>query len=317
MAYYILEKLATADNFDEEDYLRANSDVAAAVQTGSVESGRAHFMHFGHREGRRLRHGLAVIRSAKQEKLRRLRPLLRTDLPCVETETAFNFLSEEFKKEFNIVETSAVSGHPYENSVMALIEQYSHGLLLDCGAGRRPVYFDNVVNFEIVPYDTTDVLGVGEELPFRDASFDAVISIAVLEHVKDPFRCAREIIRVLKPGGQLLCSVPFLQPLHGYPHHYYNMTHQGLKNLFDHTLTIDRLEVFENTLPIWTLTWILQSWAAGLTSTAKEEFLNLKIADLLQEPQVYLERSFVRNLSREKNLELASACTIFAHKSPS
>jgi hypothetical protein len=26
--------------------------------------------------------------------------------------------------------------------------------------------------------------------------------------------------------------VPFLQPLHGYPHHYYNMTGEGLRNLF-------------------------------------------------------------------------------------
>jgi SAM-dependent methyltransferase len=314
MAYYILEKLATEDNFDEQDYLRGNPDVAAAVQAGSMESGRLHFTHFGRHEGRKLRLGSSHIQMAKRDKLRRLRPLLRADLPCVESETGFNFLSEQLRNEFNIVATTAISDHPYDQYVMELIDQYPQGLLLDCGAGRRPVYFDNVVNFEIVAYDTTDVLGVGEELPFRDASFDAVISNAVLEHVKDPFRCAGEIIRVLKPGGRLLCTVPFLQPLHGYPHHYYNMTHQGLKNLFDHALTIDRLEVFNRTLPIWTLTWILQSWTAGLNGAAKEEFLNLKVADLLQEAPSYMERSFVTNLSREKNLELASACTLYARK---
>ena len=39
------------------------------------------------------------------------------------------------------------------------------GLILDCGGGRRRVYLDNIVNFEIVVYDTTDVRGVGEMLP--------------------------------------------------------------------------------------------------------------------------------------------------------
>jgi SAM-dependent methyltransferase len=105
-------------------------------------------------------------------------------------------------------------------------------------AGLRDIYYDNVVNYEIVDYDTTDVIGPGERLPFRDGVFDAVISIAVLEHVRDPFACAAEIVRVLKPGGELVCSVPFLQPLHGYPHHYYNMTPQGLRALFERSLLI-------------------------------------------------------------------------------
>ena len=80
------------------------------------------------------------------------------------------------------------------------IHRLQDGLILDCGAGRRPIYYSNVVNFEIVAYDTTDVRGVGESLPFETDSFDAVFSFAVLEHVKDPFRCASEICRVLKPG---------------------------------------------------------------------------------------------------------------------
>jgi hypothetical protein len=43
----------------------------------------------------------------------------------------------------------------------------------------------------------------------------------------------------LKPGGELICAVPFRSLYHGYPHHYYNMTHQGLGNLFDATLKIN------------------------------------------------------------------------------
>lgn len=43
--------------------------------------------------------------------------------------------------------------------------------------------------------------GSAEALPFRDASFDALWSIAVLEHVARPERALDELARVLKPGG--------------------------------------------------------------------------------------------------------------------
>lgn len=176
------------------------------------------------------------------------------------------------------------------------------------------MYYDNVVNYEIVDYDTTDVIGVGEQLPFKDNSFDAVISIAVLEHVKDPFVCVREIARVLKPGGKLICCVPFLQPLHGYPHHYYNMSHQGLRSLFSSYLHIDRQEVLASTLPIWSLSWMIQSWADGLTGDTCKAFLNMRLGDLLHDTVAMLEQPFVSELSLDKNFELASATSIFAHK---
>ncbi|MGZ3697159.1 MAG: methyltransferase domain-containing protein, partial [Bdellovibrionota bacterium] len=139
-------------------------------------------------------------------------------------EEHIDFLTEEFKREFNIVPTSNVSANGYDGTAMNEIYRLHDKLILDCGAGFHSEYFENVVNYEIVAYDSTDVLGVGERLPFSDHSFDAVFSFAVLEHVKDPFLCARELMRVLKPGGYFYCEVPFLQPVHGYPHHYYNMT---------------------------------------------------------------------------------------------
>jgi len=39
------------------------------------------------------------------------------------------------------------------------------------------------------------------ELPFPDASFEAVFAFTVLEHVREPKRAMREMRRVLKPGG--------------------------------------------------------------------------------------------------------------------
>lgn len=313
MTPYILEELATAENFDEAAYLLANPDVASAVKKRLQKSGKSHFQLFGKNEKRMLRHDSSLIAKAKRKKHEIIRSLLRSDIPYQENACFYDFLTGELKKKFNIVDTDLVSGHHYDPSSLDIINKYKNGWVLDCGAGRRPVYYENVVNFEIVPYDTTDVRGVGEVLPFVDHAFDAVLSVAVLEHVKDPFRCASEIARVLKPGGALICCVPFLQPLHGYPHHYYNMTHQGLTNLFE-GFNIDRIEVPDSVLPIWSLTWILKSWVEGLTGSAKKEFLNMKIADLLEPGDHYLGKAFVRELPTSKNLELASATVLFAHK---
>jgi SAM-dependent methyltransferase len=313
MKSYVMETLATDENFNEQDYLAKNADVARAVREGKLASGKLHFHVFGKKEERKIRRSKG-IKELKQKKLQKIKKTLRKDLPWKECDGYFDFLSEDLKRKCNIVATEAVSSHGYDNHAMRIIEKYSDGLILDCGAGKRPVYFDNVVNFEIVAYDTTDVLGVGETLPFKDNTFDAVISIAVLEHVKDPFRCAQEIARVLKPGGELYCCVPFLQPLHGYPHHYYNMSHQGLQNLFDSYLAIDNVDVPSSILPIWSLTWIIKSWANGLSDTTREKFLKMQLSDFLDNGAKYLTRDFVKELSKEKNFELASGCAIFAHK---
>lgn len=49
---------------------------------------------------------------------------------------------------------------------------------------------------------------VGERLPYADESFDVVFSNDVLEHVADDAACAREIVRVLRPGGRAVIYVP-------------------------------------------------------------------------------------------------------------
>ena len=255
--------------------------------------------------------GLAELRRAKLE---RIAPLLRGDLASRLTHGKPDFLSEELRQASRISPTSKVSANRYDKHALALIEQCRDGLVLDCGAGRRDAYFANVVNLEIADYDTTDVLGVGEELPFKDASFEAVISIAVLEHVRNPFRCADEIVRVLKPGGRLICCTPFLQPYHGYPSHYYNMSWQGLRALFEDQLGIDDHQVTGSMGPIWSLTWMVQSWAEGLAPAVREQFLDLRLRDLIGSPREHLDRDYVRGLSQAKAFELASATMLFATK---
>ena len=50
------------------------------------------------------------------------------------------------------------------------------------------------------------------KLPFADGSFDVVICSEVLEHIEDNQNAVAELVRVLKPGGDLVVTVPRFLP---------------------------------------------------------------------------------------------------------
>lgn len=50
--------------------------------------------------------------------------------------------------------------------------------------------------------------GSADQLPFEDNTFDVVLCTEVLEHVVDPNRVVRELMRVAKPGARVVVSIP-------------------------------------------------------------------------------------------------------------
>src|SRR5207249_5231077 len=52
------------------------------------------------------------------------------------------------------------------------------------------------------------IRGVGERMPFVDGSFDPIVCLWVLEHLKDPVQAPREVHRVLRPRGHFVFVTP-------------------------------------------------------------------------------------------------------------
>jgi SAM-dependent methyltransferase len=140
------------------------------------------------------------------------------------------------------------------------------------------------------------VLGSAAALPFAEATFDGVLSVAVLEHVPDPRRCVSEIARVLKPGGWVFVAVPGLQPYHGYPKHYFNTTRDGLAELFAGEFAIDDITTSPFGLPIHALSWFLGRYLDALPQATRETFAAMTVAELAADPTRLVGEEFVTML---------------------
>lgn len=195
-----------------------------------------------------------------------------------------DFLTREAVQAHGADETENVSDWEYDPRIVEELRKQPDGLFLDCGAGLRRTAYPQVVHLDIVRYSTTDVVGVAERLPFADGTFDGVISVAVLEHVRDPFQCARELVRVLKPGGVCFAAVPFLQPRHAYPHHYFNMTGEGLRSLFPDLADVEQF-VPLSLHPLQSIQWILLQYWLGLSPAARRRFARMTVDDLINCPK--------------------------------
>ena len=88
-----------------------------------------------------------------------------------------------------------------------------------------------VVSIDIASTRQADVVADVCRIPFLDNGFDIVLLMEVLEHVHNPPQALTEIYRVMRPGGLLIFSVPFVFPLHDRPVDYFRFTRHGLELL--------------------------------------------------------------------------------------
>lgn len=69
--------------------------------------------------------------------------------------------------------------------------------------------------------------------PLREDYFGLGICCSVLEHVDKPWVFAANLTRVIRPGGKLYMSVPWVWRYHAYPDDYFRFSHRGVMALFD------------------------------------------------------------------------------------
>ncbi len=134
------------------------------------------------------------------------------------------------------------------------------GRVLDFGCGSKPYrsLFHRATEYVGVDIQASghdhqelgsevDIFYDGETLPFEDASFDAVIAFEVFEHIFLPDPVIREIGRVLRPGGRIMITTPFVWPEHEEPYDYARYSSFGMKSLFERQgFHVERVEKIGN-----------------------------------------------------------------------
>lgn len=116
------------------------------------------------------------------------------------------------------------------------------GRVIDLGCGTAPYKVDILrkadeyigVDWENSPHDRGEVdvfANLRERLPFDDGYADTVVAFQVMEHLPEPGFFLSECHRILRPGGALFLTVPFMWEIHDAPHDYYRFTRHGLEYL--------------------------------------------------------------------------------------
>ncbi len=118
------------------------------------------------------------------------------------------------------------------------------GQLLDFGCGEKPYQslFTQVSNYLGVDYDSEghnhtneniDVYYNGVTLPFESARFDSIFTSEVFEHVFTLPQILPELNRVLKPGGKILITCPFVWEEHEVPIDYARYSRFALQDMLE------------------------------------------------------------------------------------
>jgi len=185
------------------------------------------------------------------------------------------------------------------------------GALLDIGCGGKPYQaLFKVQTYTGLEIDSpqararkvADRFYDGGEFPFESRSFDSAFCSQVLEHVFDPDRFIAEIVRVLKPGGTLLLTVPFVWDEHEQPWDYARYSSFGLKALLErHGLRL--VEQHKLSADVGVLFQLINAYLYKITIT-RFPALNLLVCALLMAPVTLLGLGLSRLLPANPDLYL-------------
>jgi SAM-dependent methyltransferase len=139
-------------------------------------------------------------------------------------------------------------------------------VLLDLGCGTRPYrsiyhpFFEKTIGAELpdtpFPQAGIDLYCHATSVPLPDSSIDFILCTEVLHDLPEPDLFFNEIKRLLKPGGTLFLTSPFVVPLVDGHYDHYRYTEYGLRHVIHKSgLTIDRIypvgDIFASALTLF------------------------------------------------------------------
>ncbi len=117
-----------------------------------------------------------------------------------------------------------------ETGKTAFMHLPNESIIINLGSGPK-IISERVINVDCFPFKGVSVVNDAAMIPFKDGSVDAVICECLLEHVTEPNAVVAEIERILKKGGLVYISIPFMDAYHSAPDDYYRWTTSGLRHM--------------------------------------------------------------------------------------
>ncbi len=132
--------------------------------------------------------------------------------------------------------------------VEEVVNKYKfRGTIVDIGCGDKPYkylfkYGTDYKGIDFKEYSTNNCFPYGESpdyyfqknysrtfrMPFKNNQYNHAVAFQVLEHHQDPEMMFAELFRIVKKGGYVLITVPFIGGIHGEPDDYQRFTKYGL-----------------------------------------------------------------------------------------
>jgi uncharacterized protein YbaR (Trm112 family)/SAM-dependent methyltransferase len=185
-------------------------------------------------------------------------------------------------------------------------------IVLELGSGNMAIDDPCLIRMDVHLTPHVDVVADAHFLPFRSGVFDFIFSLAVFEHLRQPFDAADEIRRALKDGGYTYNECNFVFAYHGYPHHYFNASVQGLEQVFK-KFQILRSGVAPYQMPSFALQMVILTYLRHTTLGHYQEerpFFRL-LEQLVNNDLIHYDRFFVNEADAAY---VAAGCYFFGLK---
>lgn len=120
-----------------------------------------------------------------------------------------------------------------------LLEVELKGKTIDIGGGRGEGYVSFMRRTADVTFETFDIKAgnnvdfESDNLPATDGLYETVLFLNVMEHIYNHQHIADEVVRIVKPGGQLIGYVPFLMWYHPDHRDFFRYTHEAIEKIFE------------------------------------------------------------------------------------